>query len=29
LIVKKPIGYTSKEEFIKFLDEGIGNYKKP
>jgi thiol:disulfide interchange protein DsbD len=29
LIVKQPIGYTSKEEFIKFLDEGIGNYKKP
>jgi thiol:disulfide interchange protein DsbD len=29
LIVKQPIGYTSKEDFIKFLDEGIGNYKKP
>jgi thiol:disulfide interchange protein DsbD len=28
-IVKQPIGYTSKEEFMKFLDEGIGNYKKP
>ena len=29
LIVKQPIGYTSKEEFLKFLDEGINNYKKP
>ena len=29
IIVKQPIGYTSKEEFIKFLDEGISNYKKP
>lgn len=28
-IVKQPIGYSSKEDFIKFLDEGIANYKKP
>ncbi len=26
-IVKQPIGYSSKEDFIKFLNEGIGNYK--
>ena len=28
IIVKQPIGYCSKEDFIKFLDEGIQNYQK-
>ena len=28
LIVKQAIGYSSTEDFIKFLDEGINNFKK-
>ncbi|HEY1053852.1 MAG TPA: thioredoxin family protein, partial [Emticicia sp.] len=28
LIVKQAIGYSSKEDFVKFLDEGINNFKK-
>jgi thiol:disulfide interchange protein DsbD len=27
-IVKQPIGYSSKEDFVKFLEEGVANYKK-
>jgi hypothetical protein len=26
--VKQPIGYSSTADFIKFLDEGINNFKK-
>ena len=27
-IVKQAIGYSSTEDFIKFLDEGTANFKK-
>ena len=27
-IVKTPIGYSSKEDFMRFLEEGITNFKK-